>query len=318
MYICLFPQLIAGPIVRYADIETQLSSRPYDADEVWQGLVRFTVGLGKKVLLANQIGALWEEISSSYATMPTLSAWIGAFAFAFQIYFDFSGYSDMAIGLGHLFGFTFPENFDHPYQSQSITEFWRRWHITLSTWFREYLYIPLGGNRKGPAKQIRNLLIVWLLTGLWHGAGWNFVLWGLYYFLLLAAEKLFLLRLLQKLPAWVRHLYTIFFVLIGWVLFACDDLSMLTAYLSALFGFGLALSSSMSVYYGWTYALLFLLLAVGSTDWPLRLYRRIFLRPCSSDRVRLGLQAVFVVLILGLSIAFIAADSYNPFLYFRF
>ena len=214
-YVTLFPQLIAGPIVQYKTIESDLSNR---SRESWiqasRGLQRFVIGVGKKVLIANQVGALWEEISAMSA--PTAAtAWLGAIAFTFQIYFDFSGYSDMAIGLGHLFGFTFWENFEHPYESRSVTEFWRRWHISLSTWFREYVYIPLGGNRKGKGRQILNLAIVWFLTGLWHGASWNFVLWGVYYAVLLILEKTFLLKWLDKLPRFVGHLYTIFAFIMG-------------------------------------------------------------------------------------------------------
>jgi alginate O-acetyltransferase complex protein AlgI len=318
MYICLFPQLIAGPIVRYADIESEIKNRSVNVGDVWSGLLRFTVGLGKKVLLGNQIGALWEEISSSYTSLPALSAWLGALAFAFQIYFDFSGYSDMAIGLGHMFGFSFPENFNYPYQAESITDFWRRWHMTLSTWFREYLYIPLGGNRKGILMQIRNLFFVWLLTGLWHGAGWNFVLWGLYYFVLLTAEKLFMLKFLKKAPRFARHIYTVLLVLFGWVLFACDDLSMLKGYIGAMLGFGSGAASSMSVYYLITYAILFIVSIIGSTELPRRFIIKCANRASLSVKATFAVEAVFIILILGLSIVFIAADSYNPFLYFRF
>lgn len=206
MYVCMFPQLIAGPIVRYQTIADQIDKRK-ENNAVWvAGMQRFILGLAKKVILANQIGRLWEEISTTQMTqLSTAGAWLGAIAYTFQIYFDFSGYSDMAIGLGKMFGFTFPENFKHPYESKSITEFWRRWHITLSTWFREYVYIPLGGNRKGLKRQIVNLLIVWFLTGLWHGASWNFVLWGLYYFVLLVIEKVFLLAKMQRWPRVLQH-----------------------------------------------------------------------------------------------------------------
>ncbi|MBQ3404374.1 MAG: MBOAT family protein, partial [Oscillospiraceae bacterium] len=222
MYVTMFPQLIAGPIVRYSDIEHQLSGREVTAERFSKGVFRFIIGLGKKVLLANQIGLLWDEVYALGGDMSALTAWLGALAFTFQIYFDFSGYSDMAVGIGGMLGFDFPENFRYPYESKSITEFWRRWHMTLGTWFREYLYIPLGGNRKGIARQILNLLIVWSLTGLWHGAGWNFVLWGLYFFVILVAEKLFLLMLLQRCPKWVGHVYALLLIILGWVIFACD------------------------------------------------------------------------------------------------
>ena len=198
---------------------------------------RFILGLAKKVILANQIGRLWEEISTTQmAQLSTAGAWLGAIAYTFQIYFDFSGYSDMAIGLGKMFGFTFPENFKHPYESKSITEFWRRWHITLSTWFREYVYIPLGGNRKGLKRQIVNLLIVWFLTGLWHGASWNFVLWGLYYFVLLVIEKVFLLAKMQRWPRVLQHFYALFFIVTGWVVFAIEDFHKMGQYLLVMFG----------------------------------------------------------------------------------
>ena len=224
MYVCMFPQLIAGPIVRYQTIADQIDERK-ENNAVWvAGMQRFILGLAKKVILANQIGRLWEEISTTQMTqLSTAGAWLGAIAYTFQIYFDFSGYSDMAIGLGKMFGFTFPENFKHPYESKSITEFWRRWHITLSTWFREYVYIPLGGNRKGFKRQIVNLLIVWFLTGLWHGASWNFVLWGLYYFVLLVIEKVFLLAKMQRWPRVLQHFYALFFIVTGCVVFAIED-----------------------------------------------------------------------------------------------
>lgn len=220
MYVCMFPQLIAGPIVRYSDVAQEVDERKTSFSLCASGMQRFLLGLGKKVLLANQIGALWDEISSLNASDLSMSlAWLGAFAFTFQIYFDFSGYSDMAIGLGEMFGFHFPENFRYPYESKSITEFWRRWHITLSSWFREYLYIPLGGSRRGTIRQILNLFAVWSLTGLWHGAGWNFILWGLYYFTLLVIEKLFLHKLLNHLPSVLQHIYALFWIVIGWVIF---------------------------------------------------------------------------------------------------
>ena len=223
-YVSLFPQLIAGPIVRYQDIADQLNERTHSFDRFGDSVKRFVTGLGKKVLLANNIGLLWDAISKTAAeNLTTLAAWLGIIAFAFQIYFDFSGYSDMAIGLGKMFGFEFLENFDYPYTSKSVTEFWRRWHISLGTWFRDYIYIPLGGNRKGLPIQIRNIAIVWILTGFWHGASWNYVLWGVFYGVLLMAEKLFLLKWLKKAPAFVGHIYTMFAVLFGWILFAFED-----------------------------------------------------------------------------------------------
>lgn len=307
MYITFFPQLIAGPIVRYSDIEGQLSGRTLDSEKAADGMVRFAAGLAKKVLIANQCGLLWDEIYSYGGDIPAVMAWTGAAAFTLQIYFDFSGYSDMAIGLGKIFGFTFPENFRYPYESQSISEFWRRWHISLGRWFTEYLYIPLGGNRKGKARLVLNLFIVWALTGLWHGAGWNFIIWGLYYFILIAAEKLFLGRFLEKLPAVFRHIYTMFFVVTGWVIFACDDMTILPAYLKSLAGAG-GFSSPMSLYYLSSYGVLLAAGAFGS----------VHLLKEKAEKYAGCLKYVFAALLIAVSICFITGDSYNPFLYFRF
>ena len=314
MYITFFPQLIAGPIVRYQDIENQLKGRTLNYDMVSDGIVRFAAGLGKKVLIANQCGLLWDEIYSYGGNIPALMAWTGARAFTFQIYYDFSGYSDMAIGLGKIFGFTFPENFRYPYESRSITEFWRRWHITLGVWFREYLYIPLGGNRRGTARQILNLVIVWALTGLWHGAGWNFIIWGLYYFVLIAAEKLFLGRILEKLPHALSHIYALLFIIAGWVLFACDDISVLGPYLKSMIGLGAGGSSPMSIYYLQTYGVLLFIAAFGSVhtvrDIPARLLK--------NEKALDATRFIFAFVMLAAATAFIIGDSYNPFLYFRF
>jgi alginate O-acetyltransferase complex protein AlgI len=317
MYISLFPQLIAGPIVRYSDIEMQLRDRRETSDQVWHGVQRFAVGLGKKVLLANQIGGLWKEISATGGKIPAGTAWLGALAFTFQIYFDFSGYSDMAIGLGELFGFQFPENFKYPYMAASITEFWRRWHITLSTWFREYLYIPLGGNRCGKRRQVFNLLVVWCLTGLWHGAGWNFLLWGLFYFLLLTAEKLFLSHAMEHWPKILRHVYALFFIVIGWVIFACDDMHLLGSYFGSLFGAHGA-ANEMTLYYLGTYGVLLLILILAATKLPLCAAVKIKQKLLIGEKTCFVLSCCFVVLLLAASIALLVGDSYNPFLYFRF
>jgi len=315
MYITMFPQLIAGPIVRYSDIEGQLTDRTVTAGEFSDGIFRFTVGLGKKVLLANQIGALWTEIYSMGGHSSALMAWLGAVAFTFQIYFDFSGYSDMAIGLGRMFGFTFPENFRYPYESVSITDFWRRWHITLSTWFREYLYIPLGGNRRGFARQTLNLFIVWSLTGFWHGAGWNFLMWGLYYFVILFIEKLFLLKALDKLPKIIRRVYALVLIVIGWVIFACDDVTVLLPYLGSMFGVNGALGG-MDVYYLCTRAVLLVILCFASTELPKRC--AVAVTSKTGEKAAFIAKAVFSLLLLTLSMVFLVSDSYNPFLYFRF
>jgi len=313
MYISLFPQLIAGPIVRYTDVENQLDERKVTFDGIANGIQRFVLGLGKKVLLANQIGALWETLSGNGTV---LGAWLGAVAFTFQIYFDFSAYSDMAIGLGRMFGFEFTENFRYPYESQSVTEFWRRWHITLSTWFREYVYIPLGGNRKGKARQIINLLIVWLLTGFWHGAAWNFVLWGLYYFLFLAAEKLFLRKPLQKLPKFLRHCYALLAVVLGWVLFACEDIGAAGTMYKAMLGLGSGLADKAALYQLSGSWLMLLICAVGSTQLPKRIGEALQRR--LPEPVFRYVSYGLILLVLFVSMAFLVADSYNPFLYFRF
>ena len=266
-YVSLFPQLIAGPIVRMRTVVGELADRRENFDDFSSGVKRFVTGLGKKVLIANTVGAVWSQISAmDIRELPVLTAWIGLFAFTFQIYFDFSGYSDMAIGLGRMFGFHFLENFDYPYISKSITEFWRRWHISLSSWFKEYVYIPLGGNRKGIPKQIRNILIVWLLTGFWHGASWNFVAWGLYFGVLLIVEKLFLLRFLKKLPAFFQHVYTMLLVMLGWAIFSFDSLGNGIAYIRALFGgYGQPIWDGGGVYLLYTNIALLLIAAVGST-----------------------------------------------------
>ena len=312
-YVTLFPQLIAGPIVQYKTVEHELMYRRESVFEASRGMQRFVVGLAKKVLIANQVGALWEQISAMSAP-SAVTAWLGAIAFTFQIYFDFSGYSDMAIGLGHLFGFHFLENFEHPYESRTVTEFWRRWHISLGTWFREYVYIPLGGNRHGKGRQILNLAIVWFLTGLWHGASWNFVLWGLYYAVLLILEKIFLLRWLDKAPKWVGHVYTIFAFIMGWVLFAITDFGQLGQYVSAMFTADFA--DGTALYLLRSNAVLLIAAAIGCTTGPLRLWERVEGR--LSDTAAVALRTVGVVLLLLLSVAFLVGDSYNPFLYFRF
>ncbi len=313
MYISLFPQLIAGPIVRYSDVEGQLRGRRADYQDLYEGIRRFIIGLGKKVLLANQIGMIWEVLSHNGSV---LGAWTAAIAFAFQIYFDFSAYSDMAIGMGRMFGFRFPENFRYPYQAASITEFWRRWHITLSTWFREYVYIPLGGNRKGKARQIFNLLVVWLLTGLWHGAAWQFLVWGLFYFVFLVAEKLFLLRWLEKVPAVVRHLYALLVILMGWVLFACEDVAAAGSLYRAMLGMGVPLADKGALFYAGNGIAILLLCAVGATRLPWYLTDK--LRTAMPTRAFQYLSYGVLLVLLALCMVFLVADSYNPFLYFRF
>ncbi len=315
MYITMFPQLIAGPIVRYADVQDQLAERSVTTADFSEGVMRFVVGLGKKVLLANQMGAVWSEIYALGGDVSALMAWTGAIAYTFQIYFDFSGYSDMAIGLGRMFGFKFPENFRYPYQSVSITDFWRRWHITLSTWFKEYLYIPLGGNRRGLTRQALNLLIVWSLTGFWHGAGWNFVMWGLYYFVILFIEKLFLLKALDKLPKFFRHVYALLLIIIGWVIFASDDVSVLLPYLGSMFGANGAIGG-MDVYTLLTKAVLLIICCIASTELPKKLF--LSAAGAMNEKAAFTLKSVLTIALLALSMILLIGDSYNPFLYFRF
>ena len=316
-YVSLFPQLIAGPIVRYQDVADQLNERTHSFDRFGDGVKRFVTGLGKKVLLANNIGLLWDAISKTAAeNLTMLAAWLGIIAFAFQIYFDFSGYSNMAIGLGKMFGFEFLENFNYPYTSKSVTEFWRRWHISIGTWFRDYIYIPLGGNRKGLPIQIRNIAIVWLLTGFWHGASWNYVLWGVFYGLLLMAEKLFLLKWLKKAPAFVGHIYTMFAVLFGWVLFAFEDFGKGVAFLKTMFGGGAGFISNGTLYQILSYLPLLIVCLVTATPLAKKIYGKLSLK--AGEGVLLTVDSVRIAGIMLLSIAYLISGSYNPFLYFRF
>jgi alginate O-acetyltransferase complex protein AlgI len=309
-FVALFPQLVAGPIVQYNTVAEQLRERSVDIPMFAEGVRRFIIGLAKKVLLANNIGLLWHTISSSNLdSMPALTAWLGIIAFAFQIYFDFSGYSDMAIGLGLMFGFRFNENFNKPYISQSITDFWRRWHISLSSWFRDYVYIPLGGNRRGLGIQVRNILIVWLLTGIWHGASWNFLFWGLYFGIILIFEKWWGLQLLSHLPRWVRHLYAIVLILIGWVLFAFEELPLVFSYLQAMLGLNRQpLWNSTTLYFTYTNAILLVVLTLASMS------KKLPKRMESSSIPSL----MWYGILFFLSVAYLVDATFNPFLYFRF
>ena len=313
LYICMFPQLIAGPIVRYIDVEKQLKNRTVTFEGFGAGARLFIIGLAKKVLLANAVGRIFAEITSASA-IASASAWVGAIAYMLQIYFDFSGYSDMAIGLGRMFGFKFNINFDMPYTSKSITDFWRRWHISLSTWFKEYVYIPLCGNRKGVPRQMLNLLIVWALTGIWHGAGLNFLFWGLYYAVFLILEKFVLARFLEKIPALFRHLYSLFIVLIGWVFFFSESLPAAFSYLKSMFttgaaGFATAMTGS-SVFYHW---LLWIVCIFACTTLARSLRTRL-----DKTRRRAWIVNIIYLAAFFLCIAALVGDSYNPFLYFRF
>lgn len=307
-YVTLFPQLIAGPIVRYKDVAQQMESRNENMSDFASGVLLFVAGLAKKVLLANPMGNLWNLLQVQEGT---LAAWVGIMAYSLQIYFDFSGYSDMARGLGRMVGFEFLENFNYPYISASITEFWRRWHISLSTWFKEYVYIPLGGNRHGITRQIVNILIVWLLTGLWHGASWNFVLWGLYYAVLLILEKTFLLKVLKKIPALLRHLYAVTAVMLGWALFFFEDISALWAFLGKLFVPAAVSGEGANLILGY----LPLLLAAILASTPLA--KDLLSRKEDCGIVRYGKIAAAAAALI-LCVAALASQSYNPFIYFRF
>ena len=314
-YVSLFPQLIAGPIVQYKTVAEQLETRRETPYLFASGVKRFMAGLAKKVLVANQVGALWDTVSAQdLSALPALTAWLGILAFTFQIYFDFSGYSDMAIGLGKMFGFKFLENFNYPYISKSITEFWRRWHISLGTWFRDYVYIPLGGNRLGLIKQIRNIAIVWLLTGIWHGASWNFALWGAYFGIILVIEKLFLLKILDKLPAFFSHLYSALLFIYGWVIFALEDTSDIALFTKALFG-GNGAFNRESLYLLLNFGLLLIIATLFSTPFPKKLFDSLEKK---APRTCFVLTLLGILITFVLSTVYITASSYNPFLYFRF
>ena len=315
-YVSLFPQLIAGPIVRYSDVAAQLQDRTHSVSAAAEGVRRFTVGFAKKVLLANQFGALASAYKQTQDA-SVLFVWLYALAFLLQVYFDFSGYSDMAIGLGRILGFRFPENFNYPYISGSITEFWRRWHISLGSWFRDYLYIPLGGSRRGKARQLLNILIVWLATGLWHGAAWTFVLWGLWFAVLLLLEKSVLLPVLEKHRA-LGHVYTLFFVTLGFVLFDADSAAQAVSRIGAMFGAGgLPLLSTQAVYLLRSYGPLLALGILCATPLPKKLLTR--LREAKGAAPALNaLEPLCVLAVLALGTAFLVDGSFNPFLYFRF
>ena len=312
-YVTLFPQLIAGPIVQYKTVASELSDRKVTLTDFSEGAFRFTIGLAKKVLLANQIGSLWDSISQ-LNHMSVATAWLGAIAYSFQIYFDFSGYSDMAIGLGRMFGFYFLENFNFPYMSKTITEFWRRWHISLSSWFREYVYIPLGGNRKGLVRQLFNIMVVWMLTGLWHGASWNFVLWGVYFGIIIIIEKLFLGKYLEKAPAFLSHLYAIFLFTFGWVLFDFTDMGQMRDFIVSLFNGGsVGLISHDALVYVLAYLPVLIVSIIASTPLVSNLHKKI------ENRAWCGYaDAALVLIALVICTASLVSSGYNPFIYFRF
>lgn len=319
VFVTMFPQLIAGPIVKYRQIAERLHDRPFELQGTGYGVGRFVTGLAKKVLLANNIGLLWDVIKAmDYGGISALTAWLGILAFALQIYFDFSGYSDMAIGLGSIMGFEFPENFNYPYISRSITEFWRRWHISLSSWFKEYVYIPLGGNRKGLSRQIANILIVWMLTGIWHGAGWNFLLWGLWFAIFLIAEKLFWGRVLSKIPRVFGYVYCLVVVLVGWVIFELESVGAVGAYLGAMLGRN-GLWDRQALYLGRENLVLLIIGMVAATPLATKAVRRMreSKKRYAKAFYELAEKVVSAVLLL-LAVAYVVDASYNPFLYFRF
>ena len=309
-YVAMFPQLIAGPIVQYKTIAEQLDSRKTSLDQMYHGVLRFMEGFIKKVFLANNIGFIWSEVLKHYTTLSTPTMLLGLICYSMQIYFDFSGYSDMAIGLGKILGFEFLENFNYPYVSKSITEFWRRWHISLGTWFREYVYIPLGGNRCGLKRQIFNISVVWLLTGIWHGAAYNYILWGVYYGIILIIEKMWLLDKLKKTPAIVQHIYSLIIVLFGWALFAIEDFSVLGDFFTNLFQFDF---SNDLTYYLSNYGVLIIigLTACSPVYRKLREY-------LEKKNALVHLYDAGTVILFVLSLAMLVNSTYNPFLYFRF
>ncbi len=313
-FVTLFPQLIAGPIIKYKDLGDQIDQRTTSCDKFASGVEIFTIGMAKKVLIANNVGMLWEAYKATALTDLTVAgAWLGVIAFTFQIYFDFSGYSDMAIGLGRMLGFEFLPNFNYPYISKSITEFWRRWHISLSTWFREYLYIPLGGNRCSKRRWMFNLFVVWAATGIWHGASWNFLLWGLFFWVLLLIEKFFLLEKLEKAPAVVSHIYTLFLVVVSWAIFAIEDFGHLGGYLKVMFGLGgVPLTNGAFGYYLRSYLPVLVVAGLASTPMGARLYQKL------PQWAAKALGLLFILAGLILCTAYLVDGTYNPFLYFRF
>lgn len=312
-FVTMFPQIVAGPIVRYEDVSAQLACRRIDLSSISDGITRFVCGMCKKVLIANSIGALWTDVKAQdYASMPAATAWLGIAAFTLQIYFDFSGYSDMAIGLGKMLGFDFPENFRYPYNSKSIAEFWRRWHITLGDWFKSYVYFPLGGSRGSTAATIRNTLIVWLLTGLWHGASWNFILWGLYYGVLIILEKFVFRRLLERTPSALRHILTMLAVVFGWVIFEITSPASELEFVKAMLGFGGSFANSFTLNALHNYAVTFIAAIAISTGIPLKMCKK--LPEKRADTLSLVGEAAGMTA----CIACLVDSGYNPFLYFNF
>ncbi len=315
-FVNLFPQIVAGPIVRYDDVAAELDKREINLDLIYAGIVRFITGLGKKVIIANGIGQLWNEaIAVLSPEMSVATAWLGIIGYTLQIYFDFSGYSDMAIGLGKMMGFNFPENFDYPYLSKSISEFWRRWHMTLGAWFKSYVYFPLGGNRKGTGRTVFNLAVVWLLTGIWHGASWNFILWGCLYGVIIIMEKLFLRKWLEKLPTALQWFYTMCLVVMGWVLFVTPDLSTAFTYFGTMFGSTGILIDETAKYLLINYGVMLVVGIFACTDaWKIIVEKLTAKAPVAVNYI----TPVVKIAVFILCVAYLADATYNPFLYFNF
>ena len=315
LYVSFFPQLIAGPIVRYSTIEKEIDNRKTTLQDFICGFKRFILGLSKKIIIANNVAIICDSIYANYKGLGSNILWLSALAYTIQIYFDFSGYSDMAIGLGRIFGFHFLENFDYPYISTSVTEFWRRWHISLSSFFRDYIYIPLGGNKKGVNKQVRNIIIVWLLTGLWHGANYNYILWGLYYCILLLLEKFAINKLLGKTPSIVKHIYTIFIIIIGWVIFRIENLTDLLNILRGMFNFSYtSFKDFMLVDITRINTIIYIIIGIiFSTP----IYKKVFKN--SENNILLAIiEDGLLMIMFVLCISFLVSNQYNPFIYFRF
>ena len=314
-YVCMFPQLIAGPIVRYETVSSELHKRNITFNKICDGFARFLRGIFKKVLIANNVGYLFTVISTTPINeISVFTAWTAIFAFAFQVYFDFSGYSDMAIGMGKMLGFTYLENFNYPYISKSITDFWRRWHISLSSWFKDYVYIPLGGSRVSKLLNIRNIFIVWFLTGIWHGAAWNYILWGIYFGILLLLEKFILNKYIEKLPNFAKHIYTLFLVLIGWTIFAFEDINLLKDFMGVMFLFnGNSLIDSNFFYYLSNYFVLFTIAIIFSMP-----TYKVLMDFLKTKKMAKYILIFSYILLFFISLSYLVSDSYNPFLYFRF
>lgn len=321
LYVSLFPQLVAGPIVRYSTVEKEIVRRNMSLEDISIGLERFILGFAKKIILANKLGELADQIYDGHQLF-TATIWIAAVAYMLQIYFDFSAYSDMAIGLGRIFGFHFNENFDFPYISKSITEFWRRWHISLSTWFRDYIYIPLGGNRCSKSRWLFNLFIVWLITGMWHGAAWNFILWGLYYYCFLILEKIILGKYLKKLPAAIQHFYALFIIFIGWIIFRVESISQIIRVLQVMFSNNITTTSlDMAKIYIWKYGIYIvmgLLLSAPIYKWSKRRIYRFVNNRIFCYYVAVVVKYIFLLALFYVSVLFLINSTYNPFIYFRF